>query len=165
MNVQLRWLLISCIHKIKMLQLLLVPEAPPSTMQDTSQLLLSHWPAFCSSGKSLLTALGFCFRPQSGPVAFFFFFFNISSFGCSRSQLWLVGSLVAACRIWFPDQGSNLAPGTGSVESQPLDHQGSPTVAFSFPFSVRDAGTKWVIQTPVVCPPLGFLFLCFFEMV
>ena len=74
MNVQLRWLLISCIHKIKMLQLLLVPEAPPSTMQDTSQLLLSHWPAFCSSVKSLLTALGFCFRPQSGPVAFFFFF-------------------------------------------------------------------------------------------
>ena len=83
MNVQLRCLLISCIHEIKMLELLVAPEAPPSTVQDASQLLLSNWPAFCSLVKSLLTALGFCFRPCSGPAAFFFFFLYLVALGLS----------------------------------------------------------------------------------
>ena len=37
-------------------------------------------------------------------------FLLIDLFGCTRSQLPHVGSLVAASRIQFPDQGSNLGP-------------------------------------------------------
>ena len=31
-------------------------------------------------------------------------------FGYTRSSLWQAGSLVVACRIWFPDQGWNSGP-------------------------------------------------------
>ena len=34
--------------------------------------------------------------------------------------------LVSTCGIQFPDQGLNQAPCIGSMQSQPLDHQGSP---------------------------------------
>ena len=46
---------------------------------------------------------------NEAPVSFrfFSFFFHIYSFGCSGSQLCHMGSLVAACGIWFPDQGLN----------------------------------------------------------
>ena len=69
---------------------------------------------------------------SAGSFFFFFFFKFIDLFGCAGSQLWHVGSLVAACGllvaacgIQFPDQGLNLAPCIGSAESQPLDHQES----------------------------------------
>ena len=66
--------------------------------------------------------------------SYIFFFFNMS--------IWLhwvsvadAGSLAVACGIWFPDQGSKTAPAfpprtpaphIRSMESQLLDHQGSP---------------------------------------
>lgn len=37
--------------------------------------------------------------------------------------------LVVEYEIWFPAQGSNQAPCSGSTESQPMDHQGRPTEA------------------------------------
>ena len=66
-------------------------------------------------------------------------FLKISLFGCTRSHLQHVGSLVAessveaceplvaTCEIQFPDQGLNPGPPChiGSLESQPLDHQGN----------------------------------------
>ena len=39
--------------------------------------------------------------------------------------IWLSWVLVAACEISLPDQGTNLGP-LHWVQSQPLDHQGSP---------------------------------------
>ena len=53
----------------------------------------------------------------------------------ARPSLWHSGCsvgtcelLVTACGIQCCDQGSNLGPSLGSTESQPLDHQGSPSV-------------------------------------
>ena len=54
----------------------------------------------------------------------------ICLFGCTRSLLWHTGSLVVVCGIQFPHQGSTLA--LGSVESQPLDPQGSPLGSLFF---------------------------------
>ena len=73
-------------------------------------------------------------------ILFFFFKLSIYLFGCSRSWLQLVGSLiffvgslvavckslVTICGISFPDQGLNPGPCIEGTESQPLDCQGSP---------------------------------------
>ena len=45
-------------------------------------------------------------------------------FGC---VMWPVGT-------WFPDRGKTCAPCIGNMESQPLNHQGSPFIFFSFFF-------------------------------
>ena len=37
-------------------------------------------------------------------------FYLFILFGCTRSQLWHMGSLVAACGTYFPDQGCNSGP-------------------------------------------------------
>ena len=72
-----------------------------------------------------------------------FFLKFIYLFGCARSQLRHMGSLifvvacgilVATCEIQFPDQGLNLAPCTGSTKSQPLDHLESAPCSFQYSF-------------------------------
>ena len=50
--------------------------------------------------------------------------FNILKYlrGCTGSQLWQAGFLVAGCGIWFPDQGSNSVPlelGAGVLNTEP----------------------------------------------
>ena len=68
---------------------------------------------------------------NSFPVAFLnnilqLYFFNIYSFGCSRSSLWHAGSLVVACGIQFLDQGWNM----GSLhQEQEVLTTGSPRKA------------------------------------
>ena len=47
-------------------------------------------------------------------------------FGCFKSQLLHVGSLVAGCGLLFPDLGLNPGSLHGELESQPLDCMGSP---------------------------------------
>ena len=39
-----------------------------------------------------------------------FFFFNIYLFDCRRSSFWCVDSFIVACRMKFPDLGSNPGP-------------------------------------------------------
>ena len=46
--------------------------------------------------------------------------------------LWLCQVLIVAGGIQFPDWGLNRVPCTGSLESQPLDHQGSPYLSFLY---------------------------------
>ena len=60
--------------------------------------------------------------------ALILFFFNIYLFGRARSQLRHQKSLVAACGIQFPEQGSNPSPCIGSMESQPLDTREVPNM-------------------------------------
>ena len=89
-------------------------------------------------------------------IAFFFLratlFLFICLFWCARSLLWHEGCLVvahglgypAACGI-FPDQGSNLSPLHHKADSQPLDHQGSPSktvLILKDPSLVRETGTR-----------------------
>ena len=69
--------------------------------------------------------------------------------------------LAVACGIRFPDQGLNPGSLTGSVESQPPGHQGSPrshsstrhlhhcSEQRSWRFSVRQAFSSWATVTTV----------------
>ena len=60
-------------------------------------------------------------------------------FGCTRSWLQRARSSVAACGIYFPDQGLNPeAPCIGSIY-----HQGSPSkTCFQFLYFVVDMSTE-----------------------
>ena len=102
-------------------------------------------------------------------VLLFFFFLKIYLsiyFGCSRSQLWHtgsslwhVGSSTAAHRIFScgmrtfscgmhvgsssQTRDQTQAPCTGSMESYPLDHQGSPWISlFFYPLVLQLASFK-----------------------
>ena len=55
-------------------------------------------------------------------TSFFFFIF-----GCAGSQFPHVESLVTVCDIQFPDQGLNSGSLALGMQSQPLDHQRSPS--------------------------------------
>ena len=55
-------------------------------------------------------------------------------FGCSKQH---AGSL-------FPNQGSNPGPLSGSTESQPPDHQGSPAWCFSTISNLYMVSTWWL---------------------
>ena len=64
---------------------------------------------------------------------------GFSSCGSRAQQLWLAGSAVVAhglscstARGIFPDQGSNPCPLHWQADSQPLCHQGSPSILFFF---------------------------------
>ena len=90
-------------------------------------------------------------------IALFFFFratlvLFICLFWCARSLLWHEGCLVvahglgypAACGI-FPDQGSNPSPLHHKADSQPLDHQASPSktvLILKDPSLVRETGIR-----------------------
>ena len=59
---------------------------------------------------------------------------HLSSFGTRTQQLQLTGSRARARQLWYPaacgifsDQGLNPCPLHWQVDSQPLDHQGTPT--------------------------------------
>ena len=67
-----------------------------------------------------------CFLFKIYIYLFIYLFILFYPFGCARSQLQHAGSLVAACVIYFPNQGSNLGPCMGSVASQPLDQKEVP---------------------------------------
>ena len=97
-------------------------------------------------------------------IAFFFLratlFLFICFFGCARSLLWHEGSLVvahglgypAACGV-FPDQGSNPSPLHCKADSQPLDHQGSPSktvLILKDPSLVRETSTRGPSSTDSV---------------
>ena len=57
-----------------------------------------------------------------------------------------------ACGI-FPDQGSNQRPLHCEVDSQPLDHQGSPAPAFSCLVKQQRKGPCELIKERVPSPP------------
>ena len=57
--------------------------------------------------------------PLISPIFFFFLKF-----------IWLYQVLVAACRIYFPDQGSYQGPLHWELGILALDHQGSPSPSF-----------------------------------
>ena len=82
-----------------------------------------------------------------------------------------VGSSVVACGIWFPDQGSNLGPPCiGRMESQPLDHQGSPWAVSTRGLCAVDKFSSCLlviphlfidsrnIYSPIVCQDLVWSF-------
>ena len=112
------------------------------------------------------------------------YFYLFILFGCARSQLQQLGSLIfiAACRI-FSCRMQNLvpqlriepgAPCIWSIESQPLDHQGSPqfiyqiithyisklAVTLSFPAFVRNSqeGSKVSRNQTLPCTPNGYTY-------
>ena len=90
--------------------------------------------------RSLALAGRFISTMPSGKCLFFVFKYLFSCYQlqyarCFNCSIIFFSSkfrlLVAAYGIQFPDQGSNLGPpGIGSVESQPLDHLGSPLLNF-----------------------------------
>ena len=84
-------------------------------------------------------------------------------------------SCSAACGI-FPDQGSNPCPLHWQADSQPLSHQGSPSMSFdslyfsinwsiSFKLSVLFFYYLWMSTGSVVLPPLSIFngkYTCIF---
>ena len=75
------------------------------------------------------------FSPEIVGVAFFFFFYCLFCllFGCTRSQLWHVGSSVMACGIQFPEQGLNLGPLLWDCSLIQWTTREGPTVYFKEP--------------------------------
>ena len=56
--------------------------------------------------------------------------------------------MIVARGIWFLNQEVNLGPWIGSMESEPLDHQGSPH------FSLFAAAAKSLQLCPTLCNPM-----------
>ena len=78
---------------------------------------------------------------------FFFFFFYTSFISLS---IWPHQALVAVYGIQFPDQGSNLSPCTGSMESQPLNHQGSPYSLFALSLKQFDSDVQYFYHVDLI---------------
>ena len=93
-------------------------------------------------------------RGQKHKQSFIYFFkVFIYLFGCVRSQLWHSGSsiFVVACGI-FSQGVQDLIFCVGSLEAQPLDHQGNPKQAFrgSVQVMIVAADTKrirWILDS------------------
>ena len=89
-------------------------------------------PSYKDTSRSGLRALPTPGRHLFKEYLFMCIYLTARGLSCSMqglpSLLWHTGSLVAACGVWFPDQGSN--PGPPAVWEpgvwEPLDHQGSP---------------------------------------
>ena len=80
-----------------------------------------------------------------------FFFFNL--FGCARCYLRHAGASVVACRSSSPTRDQIQDPCIGNMESQSLDHKGSPFPVFLyiiFPLYVSLCPDSTFLGAPVI---------------
>ena len=76
----------------------------------------------------LVSNIFFLFVLKKKNLFIYLFGRTVSQLQHTRSSVGVCKVLVVACEIQFPDQRSNSGPRTGSTESQPLHHQGSPPI-------------------------------------